>query len=78
MRLTFAAAATRHDADALAKGFDFLASKPPPGYGDWTKIAKEGAALARKKDFDGAKQSCQACHGKYKSKYREELRDRPL
>ena len=78
MRGTFAAAATRGDADALAKGFDLLASKPPPGYPDWATIAKDGAAIARKKDIEGAKRACQACHTKYKSKYKEELRDRPL
>jgi hypothetical protein len=78
MRTTFAGAATRADADALARGFDFLAAKPPPGYSDWARIAKEGAALARKKDIEGAKVTCQSCHGKYKSRYREEQRDRAL
>jgi hypothetical protein len=78
MRTTLDAAAVRGDSDALAKGFDFLASKPPPGYTEWTRIAKEGAGLARKKDIDGARQSCKTCHGKYKSRYKEELRDRAL
>jgi hypothetical protein len=78
MRATFASASTRGDVDAMAKGFDFLAAKPPPGYSDWARIAKEGAALARKKDVDGAKGACQSCHGKYKSRYKEELRDRAL
>ena len=78
MKTTLAPAAVRGDADALVKGFDFLASRPPPGFAEWTRIAKEGAAMARKKDIEGAKVSCQACHGKYKSKYKEELRDRPL
>jgi hypothetical protein len=78
MRVTFAAASTRGDADAMAKGFDALAAKPPPGYSDWARIAKEGAALARKKDIEGAKGACQSCHGKYKSRYKEELRDRAL
>lgn len=78
MKATFAAAAARGDVEGLAKGFDFLAANPPPGYSEWTRIAKEGAAFARKKDLEGAKLSCQSCHGKYKSKYKEELRDRPL
>jgi hypothetical protein len=78
MRATLASAATRGDADALVKGFDFLAANAPPGYSEWTRIAKEGGAFARKKDMESAKASCQACHGKYKSKYKEELRDRPL
>ena len=78
MRSTLAAAATRGDSEALAQGFDFLASRSPSGYSEWTRIAKEGAGLARKKDIEGAKQSCQSCHGKYKSKYKEELRDRAL
>jgi hypothetical protein len=78
MRNTFAAAATRGDTDALAKGFDLLASKPPAGYPEWASTAKEGAALSRKKDIEGAKRACQNCHNKYKGKYREELRDRPL
>ena len=78
MKTTLAAAATRGDADAMANGFDYLAARSPAGYSDWARIAKEGAALARKKDIEGAKGACQSCHTKYKSKYREELRDRPL
>lgn len=78
MRATFAGAATRADSDALARGFDLLAANPPPGYSDWARIAKEGAGLARKKDIEGAKGTCQSCHGKYKSRYKEELRDRPF
>jgi hypothetical protein len=78
MRTKLAAASTRGDAEGLAKGFDFLASNPPPGYSDWAPIARQGAGLARKKDIEGSKAACQSCHSKYKSKYKEELRDRAL
>src|SRR5688572_32261637 len=52
MKTNLAPAAVRGDVDALAKGFDFLASKPPPGYAEWARMAREGAAMARKKDVE--------------------------
>jgi hypothetical protein len=78
MKANLAPAVACSDAEALARGFERLAAHAPPNFTDWAKISKAGAERARKKDFDGVKVVCQTCHSKYKSKYKEELRDRPL
>lgn len=65
------------DAEKIAKGLDYIASKPPPGMGSWSSIAKAGAAKAKAGDVDGAKASCKQCHDQYKEKYKTTMRDRP-
>jgi len=76
MKANMAPAAANGDADALAKALDYVSSHAPPGFTDWSKIAKSGADAAKKKDVDGAKKSCKTCHDQYKAKYKEEMRDR--
>jgi len=75
MKANMAPAAANGDTDALAKNLDYVAGHAPAGFTDWSKIAKEGAAAAKKKDIDGAKKSCKTCHDMYKAKYKEEMRD---
>ncbi len=65
------------DAEKIAKGLDYIAAKPPPGMGNWSSIAKTGAAKAKAGDIDGAKASCKICHDQYKEKYKTTLRDKP-
>lgn len=65
------------DAEKIAKDLDYIAAKPPPGMGNWSAIAKEGAAKAKAGDVDGAKASCKKCHDQYKEKYKTTMRDRP-
>ena len=65
------------DAEKIAKGLDYIAAKPPPGMGNWSSIAKSGAAKAKAGDIDGAKASCKTCHDQYKDKYKTSMRDRP-
>jgi hypothetical protein len=65
------------DAEKIAKGLDYIAAKPPPGMGNWTSIAKSGAAKAKAGDIDGAKATCKQCHDQYKEKYKTSMRDRP-
>lgn len=38
-----------------------------PGWASWTAIAKKGAALAKKGDFAGAANQCEACHAQHPS-----------
>ncbi|HEX9296235.1 MAG TPA: hypothetical protein VF881_10380 [Polyangiaceae bacterium] len=76
MKANMAPAAANGDPDALAKALDYVSSHSPPGFTEWSKIAKGGADAARKKDVDAAKKSCKTCHDQYKAKYKEEMRDR--
>jgi hypothetical protein len=78
MKANMAPAAANADADALAKALDYVSQHAPAGFTNWSKIAKDGADLARKKDVDGAKKSCKTCHDQYKAKYKEEMRDNPF
>jgi hypothetical protein len=64
---------------ALVKGFDIVASKPPPGdYPKWVSIAKAGSAAAAKGDMRGVRATCNACHEPYKKKYIREYPTRPF
>lgn len=65
------------DAEKIAKGLEYIAAKPPPGMGNWSAMAKEGAVKAKAGDIDGAKASCKKCHDAYKEKYKTTMRDRP-
>jgi hypothetical protein len=78
MKTKLAPFATDGNTEALAKAFDHLSYHAPPGFAEWSKIARDGAERARKKDLAGAKMACRTCHEKYKAKYKEELRDRPF
>jgi hypothetical protein len=72
------AAVADGDGPELGKLFDYIAAHPPPGFGSWSSIAKDGAAKARANDIDGAKAACKSCHQQYKAKYKTEMRDRPF
>jgi hypothetical protein len=62
--------------DALAKNFKTIAAKSPGAdFGNWSKLANDGAAAAGKKDAPGVKAACKACHDQYKKKFKEEARD---
>ena len=67
------------DAAALAKALRKSASFAPPGYGDWAKLANDGAAAVdAAKDVTAGKPACKGCHGEYQKKYRAEVRERPI
>jgi len=78
MKANMAVAAASADGPALAKGLDYIAAHAPAGMGNWSGIAKGGAAKAKAGDIDGAKASCKSCHDQYKAKYKAEVRDRPF
>jgi len=61
-------------ADSLMKASTFA----PAGYTNWASIAKDGASAARAADLDAVKAACRGCHDQYKSKYRTEMRTRPV
>ncbi len=78
MKSTMAAASSSGDGDRLAKALTYVAGHAPPGFGEWAAIARAGATKARTDDIDGAKDSCKACHDKYKETYKATLRDHPF
>jgi hypothetical protein len=68
----------RGEAAPLAAALRELASVAPPGYPDWERWAREGAARADASDLPAAKAACDGCHDAYRRRYRLELRSRPL
>ena len=66
------------DMPALAGDLDKIAAMAPAGYTKWASIAKDGATAARAANTDATKASCRGCHTEYKSKYKAEMRTRPV
>ena len=71
------------DGPKIAAALRASAKLAPPGYGDWSKIATDGAAAVdAAKDPDSvaaaAKAACKSCHGEYQKRYRSEMRERPI
>jgi hypothetical protein len=67
------------DATKLAAALRQAAKFAPAGYGDWSKIATDGAAAVdAAKDVAAGKPSCKSCHGEYQKRYRTEMRERPI
>lgn len=68
--------------DAVANSLDKVATmSPDSAWTDWAKFAKDGAAAARKGGDAGtlgAKQTCKACHDKYKSDYKTRFRTKAV
>jgi hypothetical protein len=77
MKKVMADASASGDGARLADALTQAGKKPPAGYTEWTAIAQEGAAKAKKGDIDGAKASCKKCHDLYKDKYKATMRDQP-
>jgi hypothetical protein len=66
------------DLPSLAGDLDKIATMAPAGYTKWASIAKDGATAARAANADAAKASCRGCHDQYKTKYKTEMRTRPV
>jgi hypothetical protein len=67
----------------MADSLEHAATLAPPnyataGYANWVSIAKDGANAARAADLDAVKAACRGCHEQYKTKYRTEMRARPI
>jgi ubiquinol-cytochrome c reductase cytochrome b subunit len=78
MKANVAIASASEDLPALALALDKIARIAPAGYSGWSAIAKEGAAAARAGSLDGARASCKSCHSQLQSRYRGEMRNRPI
>jgi len=66
------------DLPGVADLLDKIATFAPPGYTNWVSISRDGAAAARAGNMNAVKASCRGCHDQYRTKYRTELRARPL
>jgi len=58
------------DFKALVGIFNRIATMGPPGYPNWSSIAKNGAQAAQSEDNDGCKAACRQCHDQYKAKFK--------
>jgi len=66
------------DKDKLAKSFETLAAHAPAGFAEWASIAKTGADAASKNDISTVKAQCKSCHDNLRSRFKKEIRDKPL
>jgi cytochrome c556 len=78
MKANTNAAMASNDFPAIATALDKTATFAPAGYTNWASISKDGAKAARAADLGAVKASCRSCHDQYKSKYKTELRTRPI
>jgi hypothetical protein len=78
MKRNTAAAMAASDLPALATALDQIVKFAPAGYTNWASISRDGAAAARAGNTDAVKASCRGCHDQYRSKYRTDMRARPL
>lgn len=72
-----------NDWQGLADALERAATLAPPdyqkaGYGNWVSICKDGASAARAAELNAVKAACRGCHDQYKTKYRQEMRSRPI
>ena len=66
------------DFDALARSLNTAASYAPQRFGDWARIARQGATAAAAHDMAGVRASCSECHDKYRAEYKSSMRTRLL
>jgi hypothetical protein len=78
MKANTSTAMSAEDFDALAAALDKVVTFAPAGYTNWVSISKDGASAARAQTLDGVKAACRGCHDQYKSRYKKEMRDRPI
>ena len=55
-----------------------LATIAPQGYLTWPSIARDGADAARIEHVEAVRAACRGCHAQYRSRYRAELRQKPV
>lgn len=68
----------KNDTARLTQTFEQVAAHAPPGFSGWDTIAKKGADAARQGDIKAVKAECKACHDDLRSRFRKEIRDKPL
>lgn len=80
MKKNMTPAMNAQDFDALGANLDTVVLFAPKeaGYGNWVSISKDGKNAANGADLGAVRAACRGCHEQYKSKYKTELRARPI
>jgi len=83
MKQTMSPRIKSSDWAGLAEALDHVGTLAPPdykkaGYENWVTISQDGANAARAAEMNAVKAACRGCHEQYKTKYRAEMRTRPL
>jgi hypothetical protein len=80
MRVHAAAPLATQDFGALEQSFQRIAAlNPDPAkWGNWSKIAGDGAAAARGRDLGDARSACGRCHRAYRRAYNARYRTRAV
>jgi hypothetical protein len=78
MNASLAPTFRRKDFVRLEAAFRDLAGLGPEGWSDWPQLAEAGATAARAQLIDDVRAACSACHSRFRTRYRAELRARPL
>jgi hypothetical protein len=66
------------DTVRLARALDELSTRAPAGFDKWGASASKAAEAARSKNIAAVKAECKACHDRDRSRFRAELRKKPL
>lgn len=80
MRVHAAAPLAGGELDELERSFQTLVelNPDPAKWGNWTKIAKEGAQAARDRRESGVRTTCGRCHRAYRRAYNARYRLRAI
>lgn len=74
MKSTLQAYLRTRDFKRLQTSLRALAQRAPEGYELWTETAERGAKAAASSDEAGVQKSCQDCHERYRSRFRQQHR----
>ena len=78
MKTNMNAPLEKHDWQGIASALERATPLAPAGYTNWVSITKDGANAARAAELEAIKAACRGCHEQYKTKYRTEMRTRPI
>jgi hypothetical protein len=78
MKATLQAYLRTRDFARLETSFTALAERAPEGYEGWGRMAEDGARAARAADEGKVRATCQECHDRHRSRFREQLRTAQL
>ena len=80
MRVNVAVPVAKNDLPALAEALEKIRelNPRPKKWGNWDKIARDGAKAAREGKRRRAKSACGRCHGVYRRQYNAQFRHRAI
>jgi hypothetical protein len=78
MKATLQAHLRSKDYRRLASALAELTESAPAGYDGWAEVSQRTADAARAGDEQGVRAGCKDCHETHRSRFKRELRDKPL